>query len=124
MEPKNFQEIFGIVEDHLPNKWEKFALYIAFVGNMSSHKFFVDSGKGYISCFDLGYEKATLREIFMSIEDILIEEREKLPKKKRWSVFTLLVDSNGEFEANYSYDDISDTFTEYQRNWEKKLINK
>lgn len=122
MQSEVFQEVFNNIIGYLPKNWKKVALYFAFSGNMTSHKFSVDSGKGYIDCFRLGYEKTVLRQIFFSIEDVLNNERESLPKEKQWSVFTMFVDSNGNFDANYEYDDISETFIEHQRNWEKSFI--
>lgn len=122
MEPKNFQEIYNNLAPYLPNGWKRVALYFAFIGNMTSHKFYVDTGKGYIDCFQLGYKKPTLRQIFDSIEDILILERESLPKEKLWSVFTMFIYAKGKFDSNYAYDDISENFIEYQKSWEQNLL--
>ena len=122
MEPKNFQEIFNNILGYLPKKWKKVALYFAFSGNMVSHKFYVDCGKGYIDCFQMGYDKAILRQIFFSIEDILINERESLPEGNVWNVFTMFISASGKFDTNYDYTDLSETFIDYQDNWEKNYI--
>lgn len=124
MESQNYQEIFNHISGYLPQKWKRVALYFAFSENMTSHKFYVDTGKGYIDCFQLGYEKTVLRQIFFSIEDILIQERESLPKEKQWTVFTMFISSTGKFDTNYEYEDISETFVEYQKNWEETFIVK
>lgn len=123
MEPKSFQKIFDCISDYLPTNWRKLAFYFAFSGNMSSHKFYVDMGNGYVDCFHMGYTKEILNNIFFPIEDILIEERENMPENKRWSIFTMFAYSTGKFEANYEYGDISKTFVEHQKQWEEKNIN-
>ena len=122
MEPKKYQEIFSKVYPHLPEKWEKVALYFLFSGNMISHEFYVDSGFGYISCFGLGYNDSTLHSIFNSLEDILTQERAKLPEDKIWSVFTMFVDSSGKFDVNFKYGNMSKNFIKFQEKWEKKYI--
>ena len=122
-EQKNFQKIFDYITDYLPKNWEKLALYFAFSGNMSSHKFYVDTGNGYIDCFHMGYDKSILNNIFLSLEDMLIDERNKLPNDKQWSIFTMFVDSKGKFNVDYQYGDISHDFVERHLQWEEKYIN-
>ena len=122
MESQVIQKVFNNVSVYLPSGWKKFALYIAFSGNTSFHKFYVDTGNGYVDCFHLGYDKPTLRNIFISIEDILLEERQKLPQKKTWNIFTMFVYGTGKFEINFGYEDVSDTFLEHHQKWENDFI--
>ena len=124
MEQNNFNEIFNCIGEHLPNNWKKLALYFLFSGNMTSRKFYVDNGQGYVDCCNMGYEKTILRQIFYQIEDILYDERNKLPKKDQWSVFTMFVKKSGEFDVKYEYGDFGETFVEHQTNWEKENIYK
>lgn len=122
MESQNYQKIFNIISKYLPKNWKNLSLYFAFTENMISHKYYVDLGKGYIDCFHLGYDKATLRQIFFPIDNILMQERNELPKSKQWTVFTMFISSSGKFNVNYDYEDISKTFIEYEQKWEEKYI--
>ncbi len=115
--------VYKCVEKYLPKKWKNLALYFLFSGNMVLRKFYVDEGAGFKDCFNMGYDKSTLRQIFYAIEDILYQEREKLSSTKRWNVFSLFVDSEGKFELNLEYDDVSETFIEHQEQWESVYIN-
>jgi hypothetical protein len=65
---------------------------------------------------------STLDNAFRSLRNVLLKERKELPKEKQWSVFTMFVYSTGKFTSNYEYGDVSETFIEYQKNWEKKYI--
>lgn len=122
MENNNLQEIFDVLLGYLPKKWKKVALYSAASGNMTSTKFYVDCGKGYIDCFHLDYDKTTLIKIFFTIESILSAERKGLTGIHKWTVFTMFVNSKGKVEANYDYTDISETYIDYHAEWEKKNI--
>ena len=124
MESNNFQTIFNIISDYLPKKWDKVAMYFLCSGNMFISKFYVDMGNGFVDCYNLGYQRPVLGRIFRSLEAVLIKERTELPPKNVWSVFTMLVDSNGKFEADYEYEDVSETFIEHQKKWEEKHIKK
>ena len=48
--------------------------------------------------------------------------RRDLTKKDTWSVMTLSVDENGNFKADYEYDDISEEPIEYHNIWKKKYL--
>ena len=122
MEEKRYEEIFSKIKDYLPKEWTKTALYFLFSGNMISHEFYVDSGNGFVSCFNMGYDDSTINNIFDSIENILINEREKLPPKKAWSVFTMFIDKSGKFDIKYDYGNMLNKFIKYQKKWEDKYI--
>lgn len=122
MEANNLQEIFDKIIDCLPNGWHRFALYSAFTGDMSNSKFYVDCGKGYIDCFKMKYSESMLLELFFDIESILMVERNQLKGKKRWNVFTMFVDSEGNVKAHYDYTNIKKCSIEHQINWEKNYI--
>ena len=122
MESERIQEIFDCAIGYLPSGWKRAAFYFSFVGSMMSHIFYVDTGKGYVDCFRMGYRKEDLRQVFFLIKDILSQERNSLPNDKVWNVFSLIVSSDGTFEAEYCYDDISETFVEHHQQWEKQLV--
>lgn len=70
----------------------------------------------------MGYDDSTINNIFDSIENILINEREKLPPKKAWSVFTMFIDKSGKFDVKYDYGNMLNKFIKYQKKWEDKYI--
>lgn len=119
----SYQKIFNLMVDHLPENWEKFSMYFATVDNMMDFKYYIDVGNGYIDCFNQeNYNKKDFIKLTFSIDEILSAEKNALPKKKRWTVFTMHVSSTGKFKVDYFYDDISKNFIEYREKWEKDYI--
>ena len=116
------QEVVDLLLNYLPKKWKSFALYSEFVGSMSMTKFYIDSGKGYKDCYQFGYDRQSLIELFFKIEAVLLSERNQLKGKKRWNVFTMFVDSEGNLEFKLDYTDISKTYVNYCIEWEKENI--
>ena len=122
-DPQMFQGVYDLISEHLPEKWDRLAVYYAVDGNMIDFKYYVDEGKGYIDCYskkDRNREKH--RELRFALDEILYDERLRLEPKKRWSVFTMFVYSSGKFETNFSYEDISENTLAYHQKWEKENI--
>lgn len=121
-----FQEVLNTVIDYLPENWERVAIYFARVNSMIDFNYYVDDGKGYESAYTRKeYNSDDYNELTLDLNDLLMAERDKLPKKKQWSVFTMFVQSSGKFKVDYSYDNISKTFLEYKEKWEQEyIINK
>lgn len=118
----NFQNIYNILEDYLPNKWKKIAIYYSFFGNSAGGKFYINNGKGFIDCFQLGYQQKDIIKSLMQIQNIIDYERSKLPKNKQFTEFEMIVDQTGKFNVNYGYDDISEISLKRQQEWEDKNI--
>ena len=118
-----FQKVYGEVADYLPKGWKSVAIYYAVSGNMTHFKYYVDSGKGYVNCFNLNEcGKENFKKIRSGLDNILLEDRKNLQQSKQWSVFTMFISSAGNFETNFGYDDISEDFLNYHENWEKENI--
>ena len=118
-----FQRVFNALIDYLPEDWERVAIYYATVDGMIDFNYYVDTGSGYVNCFlRKEYDRDSFDDLTFSLRDILAKDREALPKKKRWNVFTMYVTSEGKFKVDYFYDDISKNFMEYHENWEKSFI--
>ena len=122
METKSIQLLFDIVSNCLPAKWYKIAMYFSYSGNAFIGKFYVDEGKGYKDCYNLGCERQAIKQILRSMEAIVVKERNELPEGNRWSIFTVFIQENGRFNVSYSYDDISETFLDQLSEWEKQYI--
>ena len=122
MDEKIFQEIFDQLEETLPEDWEKLAFYAEYAQGSYSMKYYVKrAGLDYRDCY--GLEKSEQRyHRFMKIDRIISPVRNALAEEKRWNVFTLLVEKDGTFLAEYDYDDVSDNSIEYARRWKEKYL--
>lgn len=109
---------------YLPNNWQQVALYCSKYNSLCQTKFFVDIGNGYIDCYNLGIDKYELYDLFERISKIIMAERDKLPKRKRWSIMTATINSIGKFSMDFDYSDLTDSFVDKSLQWEKQLLNK
>ena len=119
----NVQQIHGAIANHLPDSWERYVIYFAISNNMFEFKYYVDEGKGFVDCYALaGYDDSAFYSLALEIKQMLSFERNKLPKRKQWSVFTMSVASTGKFNVEYFYDNISKTYITYRQEWEAKHV--
>ena len=120
-----YQEIFNILQEILPNNWHRAAFYAEYGESSYSMKYFVDLGSGqYIDCFNLkDIPKRDIIKAFSVIDSQIMPIRKELSKKDAWSVMTLVIDDEGNFKADFEYDDISENFIEYYQRWKKKYLN-
>ena len=51
-------------------------------------------------------------------------ERSRLSKNELWSIMTMIINSSGQFNVYYKYDDISDNRIEAYENWKDEFLNK
>ena len=87
-------------------------------------KYFVDSGDGqYTDCFKLkDISKRDIIKVFAVIDSQIMPIRKELSTKDTWSVMTLIVDDEGNFKADYEYDDISDDSIGYYQRWKVNYL--
>lgn len=118
-----FQEIFDKLQDGLPEEWDKVVLYVAyFDGNFTMKYYAKKDETGYVDCYNIeGMNNSKLVKLFMSLNNIIAPDREKLGKKK-WSVMTMIVSADGEFKTEFDYDNIDDISLDYEDDWEKKYL--
>ena len=122
-DPQMFHGVYNLISEHLPENWDKLAVYYATSGSMFELKYYVDSGKGYVDCNNLKeYDENNFYKLTIDVHSFIKQIRSNLPENKRWSVFTMFISSSGKFETNFSYDDISKSYIEYRNNWEKENI--
>ncbi len=119
-----FQKIFDILNPTLPTKWKKMIFYVAYYKGSYSMKYYTSDKEGlFIDCFSQkGANKAMLIKIFININKMLMEERNALADKDKWSVMTMIVDSNGSIKAEFDYTDISEEPIEYEKKWKETYI--
>jgi len=118
-----FQEIFDELQNYMPDKWEKVVLYVEYSAGSYSMKYYIKVDGTYVDCFNLkNVSKAHLIKLFMNLDKKISIERNKLDDNNRWSVMTMIVDSEGGFTTDFDYSDLTENTIEYQKNWKKKYI--
>ena len=124
MNEKVFQEVWDKIQDYLPADWQRMVFFAGYTEDSYSMKFYSKPDNGsYIDCFRLpGAVKAKLIKLFMDVNKILAEERKKLDDKNKWTVFTMMVDSDGNMKADFDYSDHSEDMISYEREWKKKYL--
>lgn len=124
MEEQLFQDIFDKIQDDLPAEWNKVVFFAGYSDESYSMKFYSkDIGGGFIDCFSLpGITKAKLIKTFMDIDKILSKERNRLEGENKWTIFTMIVDAEGNVKTYFEYGDHSDDMISYEREWKKKYL--
>ena len=119
-----YQSIFNTLQDILPDAWHKVVFYAQYGESSYSMKYFVDSGDGqYTDCFKLkDISKRDIIKVFAVIDSQIMPIRKELSTKDTWSVMTLIVDDEGNFKADYEYDDISDDSIGYYQRWKVNYL--
>ena len=119
-----YQSIFNTLQEVLPDDWHKVVFYAQYGENSYSMKYFVDSGDGvYTECFKLkGISKKDIIKAFAVIDSQIMPVRKELSKKDTQSVMTLIVDDEGNFKADYEYEDISKDSIGYYQHWKEKYL--
>ena len=120
-----YQSIFNTLQEVLPDDWHKVVFYAQYGENSYSMKYFVDSGDGvYTECFKLkGISKKDIIKTFAVIDSQIMPVRKELSKKDTWYVMTLIVDDEGNFKADFEYEDISEDSIGYYQRWKEKYLN-
>ena len=124
MDNKVFQDIFDILQPVLPKEWKKLFLFIGYTEGSYTMKYYTCNDSGvYIDCFSQKeINRAQLIRIFMNIDKIVSTQRKDLDEKNRWTVMTMIVDSEGNMKSEFDYTDISEIAIQYEREWEKKYL--
>lgn len=124
MDNKVFQDIFDILQPVLPKEWKKLLIFIGYTEGSYTMKYHICNESGvYIDCFSQKeINRAQLIGVFMNIDKIVSPQRKDLDEKNRWTVMTMIVDSEGNMKSEFDYTDISEIAIQYEREWEKKYL--
>ena len=119
-----FQNTFDLLLDCLPADWNRLIFFSFYTNGSYSMKYYTkNENSEWIDCFSQkDVTRSDLIKLFIKIDNVLSEERNHLTDKERWTVFTMIVDSNGKMTSEFDYTDISDRVIEYEREWEKKYL--
>ena len=125
MDNNVLQSIFDRLQPILPERWEKMILYVAYTGGSYSMKFYTSDETGdFTDCFNqTGISKMQLIKLFMEINKILEPERKSLDDKNRWSVMTMIVETEGNVKVEFEYTDSSENTIEYENEWNEKYLH-
>lgn len=124
MDNKIFQCIFDNLLEVMPDKWTKIVFYARYTDGSYSMKYYFDEGDGkYVDCFNqIGVNKIQLVKLFQKIDIELSTQRKKMDEDKRWTVFTMTVDSEGNMKTDFDYVNIEENIISYEQGWKNKYL--
>lgn len=121
MNDKIFQKIFNVLRECVQGEWDKIVFRADYSEGSYSMKFWIKKQEEYQDCFDLEYlTDMQLIAIFMDLDEVLSKDRENMHEK--WSVMTIVFDYQRQFEAEYSYEDLSEKRMSFMEEWESKYL--
>lgn len=120
----DFQRLYELLDNVLPDAWNKVVFRAEYREGSYSMKYYVKDQAGeYIDCYNLrGITEDDIVKTYIEIDKVLHPERQKLATGKRWSVLTFSIDSKGKFKTEFSYDDIDADYFKYIEEWKKKYL--
>lgn len=119
----DYEGLCGELLTVIPDTWESVILYAEYTPASYSFKYFVKTDGKYVDCYDLeGVNEDLLIQKFMTFDKIIRPSRLGLSGKDKWTVMTLTIRNDGEFNAEFDYTDISENSIEYFQEWKKKYL--
>ena len=124
MDTMIFQNIFDKISSFLPMSWKNIIYFAGYTEGSYSMKFYVENGDGrFVDCFSMpGVTRAGLIKTFVEIDKLLSKERQALGEEKKWTVFTMRVNSDGHMKTDFEYDDHSEDMVSYEEVWQAKYL--
>lgn len=123
MNNEMFQNIFDILQDGLPEQWNKVVFFVGYTEGSYTMKYYIKGlDNQYKDCFSLDKPgKAGLIKLFMQIDKVISKERNATEDNK-WTVMTMIVDSAGAMKTEFDYENITENAIEYEREWKKTYL--
>ncbi|MBQ8693517.1 MAG: DUF600 family protein [Synergistaceae bacterium] len=124
MNSRVFQEIYDVLAVLLPEHWKKVIFRAAYTTGSYSIKYYVEIEDGtFVDCFSLpGISRSQLIEAFISINKIISADRKELSEKDKWSVLTMIINTDGTFKTEFEYTDITENAVSYLEALEEKYL--
>ena len=114
------QKVFERLQEVLPEWWQKVAFYAGYTAGSFEMKYYVQDKKGeFISCYKLLSDNDNTM-LFMDIDEDISLIRDNLIPEKRWNVFTMEFDCDGNVKSDFGYEDISENSINSIQNWEEQ----
>lgn len=88
-------------------------------------KYYADCGDGtYVDCFKLTPSgRKRILQTFQRLSRITAQARDTASNDAKWTALTVAVSSDGNFHADFDYQDLSESLVPYTAEWEKKYLN-
>ena len=117
-----YQKIYENLAVFLPDAWEKLVVYLEYGEEAYTFSFYVKVDGKFIKCYDLpGLDEEQLFRAYREIDLLVEPERNALPGG-RWTVMTMLVDSDGKMHTDFDYSDLSSGTYEYRKAWKQRYL--
>lgn len=125
MNDELFQQILDEISPFLPGSWSRMIYRCFYTAGSWSMKFYADRGDGvYVDCFKLlPSGRQEILRAFQRLGRITAQARDSAPDGAKWTALTLSVSSDGNFHADFDYQDLSESMVFYAMEWEKKYLN-
>lgn len=119
-----FQKIFDKLQYYLPEEWKKMIFYATYFEGSYSMKYYIKNLDGlYVDCYSAkNVSRIQLTKLFINLNKVIEPYRNQLEDSKKWSMMTMIIDSDGNVETHFDYDNVSEHFVEYENDWEKKYL--
>ena len=120
----DYQKLYEQIAVVLPTLWIKVVFRVEYREGSYTMKYYVEESEGkYIDCYSIsGVEENDIVKAYKNIDKLLFPEWKKLSPDKRWSLFTLVIKSDGSFKADLSYDDLEKDYEESTACWKKTYL--
>ncbi|MCI6185704.1 MAG: antitoxin YezG family protein [Spirochaetia bacterium] len=123
------EELFNFLAETLqsvlPDTWELVHLYSELSENSHDISFYckIKGNNNYINCYNLENFDISENEIDCAIEKISVQLREFwIASKDKWTNCTFSLKSDGDFNFDIDYTDLTNCAYEYREQWKKKYL--
>ena len=73
-------------------------------------------------CFSISDIADRVIDAFIDINKILSSHRAEFDGSSKWTVFTMSVSKDGQFDTDFDYSDHSEDAISVERNWKRKFL--
>lgn len=124
MDTINYQELFEVMQDILPDQWHKIILYVEYGENSYMMRYYADLGNGeYQDCYKITkYSHKDFIKAYMKIDKVLSKVRNKLSENEKWTIMTVSINADGSFKSDFDYMEIDNKTFEYREKWKEKYL--
>lgn len=114
----DFQYIYDLVSDYLPNEWSRLVIYISIHEELSEVNFFYKCNNKYICVFEDANVDAGL---FENLNEIIEIVRDSRRESDAWRTCSISICNNGDFNAEYD-DSIDFMDAHFLTEWQAKYF--
>ena len=113
----NYQGIYDIIADTLPDDWERIVLLCLSWSESSEIKYYVKNSEGTIrDCYELGIPDDVLLSKTINLISLINESEHS------WKALTMIIDADGSFDAKADYAGNIDDTSNYLKTWSEQYL--